>query len=179
MLDGVVPAGVDFVQNGGATVILGADHRPIEGDGGQRIDDVRHHGNVRLSGGAFLPRLRVDDLHATAIGGEIRSAILQLQVVFWCARTQLEITRHALQGFEDHLRGKFYDFCRLVNPGAMTIQHFHGFLGGKTYTHVFKDVKRGLLELLQLFVGQVLCSIGRAQWFKGWKLIAQDFAPFD
>jgi len=79
---------------GSSAVILGADHRPVEGNGGEVVGDVGHLTNIVFTRWAALAGFEVDGLNATAVGTKVGHTLLQLQVTGWIARTESEIARH-------------------------------------------------------------------------------------
>ena len=144
------------MERGSTTKILRADHRPAESNRRLGINYARHHSHIRLGGCAFLTCIQVHSLYSTTIGGEVGDIILQVQIIFRNSCSHDKITRDGLQGFENHLGRDFYNLPLPVHKGSVIGKNVQAFFRREFHSHVFKDVKRGVLELIQLRIGQEL-----------------------
>jgi len=57
-----------------------------------------------------------------------------------------------------------------IDPGTVFGKYGQSLIGGKPDADTIQDIKRSLLKLIQLLIGEVLEPICRTEWFEGWSL---------
>ncbi len=130
-------------------MVLSANHRPVESDGGEIVGDVSHLPHVCFARRARLPRIKVDRLNAAPIRCEVGDPILKVKIARWVAGAHLKVAWNRLHCLVHQLPRDLDNLGVMVHLSTVVAKDSKCCLRGEPHTYLFQYLERGCLKLVQ------------------------------